>query len=688
VPKHGLIFLVIFFCGLGLGSVTHAELSSFCEDQTEIVGGKVTGVTNDSRAWVKSTDRVFVPNFDSTNPHEILGLRPTDGPEEATLAAKQIAKRIHPDVNSGDKTAQKKTIKINNALDAIKKKEAEVATLERDPLDSAPPGFRSAVAGWIEAYRNARIWEELIVRFGKAAQRTTTFNDAFVECVGATWTASWNEPRAKADAKEALAHIYHQFLNNNPTDDQMARLHRYAGNFFEEGVAGELLIGTPREFAKASLDWLIAGQIINKYVPSTSDKQLLETLSELTEGAGGFKEAYLSVAAAWRKGNKEITPAAEHFGIWHDLLLALYPRFEAEKPDDKQREKLRKIAGEFFNSARSQKAQAAVEQEKIKRSRALGILGADPRAGKPDDRPRVFAVEEGPVQIEVGDKVQNLPQGSHVTLKLPDGHSVECITLGRNDDNGNRYLFLDIKNRTVHTVEAKDAKFSSGGKKVAQPMVDYTGLVPRQKGGSCSTHSAFNALVDAAPKLTGPGGEKLRAELADPKLRDELFQRVFEARSRGEIVGRPAGYHEQAAALKKFLDAYGIAYSIIDASRNSEDSRVRELTEHLRKGKPAVFSFETLTGILTSNIQYYREKNYSLGEGTNTGPFDFSLPGTALGASNRHSVYAMRIVDDPTTGKSYVLIKDSAPGSFVVWDTKDLYVLLRTRGLVFMLDPK
>ena len=54
------------------------------------------------------------------DPYEVLGVSRDASDEEVKKAYRQLAKKYHPDVNPGDKTAEEKMKEVNAAYDAIK----------------------------------------------------------------------------------------------------------------------------------------------------------------------------------------------------------------------------------------------------------------------------------------------------------------------------------------------------------------------------------------------------------------------------------------------------------------------------------------------------------------------------------------------------------------------------------------
>lgn len=56
-----------------------------------------------------------------SDPYSVLGVQRGASEEEITKAYRKLAKKYHPDLNPGDKTAEQKMREINEAYDAIKK---------------------------------------------------------------------------------------------------------------------------------------------------------------------------------------------------------------------------------------------------------------------------------------------------------------------------------------------------------------------------------------------------------------------------------------------------------------------------------------------------------------------------------------------------------------------------------------
>jgi molecular chaperone DnaJ len=65
------------------------------------------------------------------DPYSILGISPGASDEELTQAYRRLAKKYHPDINPGNKTAELKMQQINAAYDQIKKQKSGGASYER-----------------------------------------------------------------------------------------------------------------------------------------------------------------------------------------------------------------------------------------------------------------------------------------------------------------------------------------------------------------------------------------------------------------------------------------------------------------------------------------------------------------------------------------------------------------------------
>lgn len=65
------------------------------------------------------------------DPYKVLGVSPSASEEEITLAYRKLAKKYHPDLNTGDKSAEQKMRQINAAYEQIKTQKTGGASYER-----------------------------------------------------------------------------------------------------------------------------------------------------------------------------------------------------------------------------------------------------------------------------------------------------------------------------------------------------------------------------------------------------------------------------------------------------------------------------------------------------------------------------------------------------------------------------
>ena len=69
------------------------------------------------------------------SPYDVLGVSPGASKEEVTKAYRKLAKKYHPDLNPGNKSAEKKMSEINAAYEAIKSGDASAGFYGNDEND-------------------------------------------------------------------------------------------------------------------------------------------------------------------------------------------------------------------------------------------------------------------------------------------------------------------------------------------------------------------------------------------------------------------------------------------------------------------------------------------------------------------------------------------------------------------------
>ena len=76
-----------------------------------------------------------------TDPYQVLGVSPNASEDEIRQAYRRLAKKYHPDLNPGDKTAAQKMNEINAAYDAIKNPQTyRQQQAQQRPGQAAPHG--------------------------------------------------------------------------------------------------------------------------------------------------------------------------------------------------------------------------------------------------------------------------------------------------------------------------------------------------------------------------------------------------------------------------------------------------------------------------------------------------------------------------------------------------------------------
>ena len=84
-----------------------------------------------------------------TDPYQVLGVSPNASEDEIRQAYRRLAKKYHPDLNPGDKTAAQKMNEINAAYDAIKNPQAYRQQQAQQQAQQPAPAAPAAPAnGW------------------------------------------------------------------------------------------------------------------------------------------------------------------------------------------------------------------------------------------------------------------------------------------------------------------------------------------------------------------------------------------------------------------------------------------------------------------------------------------------------------------------------------------------------------
>ena len=81
-----------------------------------------------------------------TDPYEVLGVAKTATPEEIRKAYRQLAKKLHPDLNPGDKRAEERFKEVAGANDLLsdpeKRRRFDAGEIDASGAEKAPPNAR------------------------------------------------------------------------------------------------------------------------------------------------------------------------------------------------------------------------------------------------------------------------------------------------------------------------------------------------------------------------------------------------------------------------------------------------------------------------------------------------------------------------------------------------------------------
>src|SRR5271166_2201798 len=80
------------------------------------------------------------------DPYEVLGVARTSTPEEIRKAYRQLAKRLHPDLNPGDKHAEERFKEVSAANELLsdpdKRRRYDADEIDASGAEKAPPHER------------------------------------------------------------------------------------------------------------------------------------------------------------------------------------------------------------------------------------------------------------------------------------------------------------------------------------------------------------------------------------------------------------------------------------------------------------------------------------------------------------------------------------------------------------------
>jgi hypothetical protein len=176
----------------------------------------------------------------------------------------------------------------------------------------------------------------------------------FLKAVQDWKTKPYKSRRASSAINETrliLVALFPIFEAESPTPEQWHQLHNLAGRYFEDGDFSEYLQGSPPDFAAAVFKWIVSHNRMNKHSLSLADARLLERISELTDGASDFVEAYLTLAKE-RYDFANYGGTGQSRNLVPDLIAGLRQQVDKHHLTASQLEKLREITGDVSGTSK------------------------------------------------------------------------------------------------------------------------------------------------------------------------------------------------------------------------------------------------------------------------------------------------------------------------------------------------
>ncbi len=108
------------------------------------------------------------------DPYEVLGVPRTASQEEVTAAYRKLAKKYHPDLNPGDKDAQRRMAEVNVAYEEIKSGRARSTDYSRPQAGRPQSGYGGYGSGYGGSYGGYNPFEEMFRQAYNQQQRQQT----------------------------------------------------------------------------------------------------------------------------------------------------------------------------------------------------------------------------------------------------------------------------------------------------------------------------------------------------------------------------------------------------------------------------------------------------------------------------------------------------------------------------------
>ena len=99
-----------------------------------------------------------------TNPYEVLGVAPTASSADIQKAYRNLAKKLHPDLNPGDKTAEEKFKEVAGAYDLLGDSEKRIRFDDGEIDATGAERPQTFLSGFCDVGSRAALYEQFRLR--------------------------------------------------------------------------------------------------------------------------------------------------------------------------------------------------------------------------------------------------------------------------------------------------------------------------------------------------------------------------------------------------------------------------------------------------------------------------------------------------------------------------------------------